>query len=70
MVRTHCKQKGLKIFIDLEGTEKEVSHEILDVMVEDLNRLIDKYNSDAWNWREISQDLVAPFAPVTRLKKN
>ena len=57
-------KKGLKTFIDREGvTERDYSFsaEMLSEMLHELDRLIDKYSSAEWNWRQTSNDLVVLF---------
>lgn len=54
-------KKGLKTFIDREGvTERDYnfSTEMLDEMLTELDRLITKYRSRDWYWRQTSKDLV------------
>ena len=54
-------KKGLKTFIDREGiTERDYnfSEQMLEGMVIELTRLIDKYSSPTWNWRQTAQDVV------------
>ncbi len=54
-------KKGLKTFIDREGvTERDYSFsaEMLSEMLNELDRLINKYSSAEWNWRQTSNDLV------------
>jgi len=55
------KKKGLKTVVDREGLgerDYNFSEEMLASMLEELNRLISKYSSSDWNWRETAQDLV------------
>jgi len=54
-------KKGLKTFLDREGgTERGYffSEEILESMIAELDRLIDKYSGDAWNTKQTAQTLV------------
>jgi hypothetical protein len=55
-------KKGLKTFVDRDGFEERnynFSQEMLDTMIAEVTRLIDKYGSAEWNWRTTAQDLVA-----------
>ena len=55
-------KKGLKTFIDREGIGERnynFSQEMLEAMIAEVTRLIDKYGSEEWNWRTTAQDLVA-----------
>ena len=57
-------KKGVKTFIDREGlTERQYSfsEEMLEHMILELDRLIDKYNSTEWNYRHTSRNLVELF---------
>ena len=57
-------KKGLKTFIDREGiTERDYnfSEEMLSEMLIELDRLIAKYSSTEWYWRQTSKDLVELF---------
>ncbi len=57
-------KKGLKTFIDREGiTERDYnfSTEMLEEMLNELDRLIDKYDSPEWNSLQTSNDLVSLF---------
>ena len=54
-------KKGLKTFIDREGvTERDYnfSEEMLAEMLTELDRVINKYSSTEWYWRQTSKDLV------------
>ncbi len=55
-------KKGLKTFIDREGlneTSYNFSEEMLEAMLAELDRLIQKYSGPEWYPMEISQDLVS-----------
>jgi len=57
-------KKGLKTFIDRGGvTEREYnfSTEMLAEMLHELDRMITKYSSAEWYWRQTSKDLVDLF---------
>mmetsp|Transcript_4218 Transcript_4218/g.6434 ORF Transcript_4218/g.6434 Transcript_4218/m.6434 type:complete len:324 (+) Transcript_4218:348-1319(+) len=54
-------KKGLKTFIDREGvreTDYGFSEEMLEQMIVEINRLIDKYSDPNWSWRQTAKDLV------------
>ena len=54
-------RKGLKTFVDRAGlneTSYNFSEEMLEAMIHELDRLIDKYSATDWIAMEISQDLV------------
>ena len=57
-------KKGLKTFIDREGIAERdynFSGEMLEEMLHELDRLIQKYSSETWFWRQTSKDLVDLF---------
>jgi hypothetical protein len=57
-------KKGLKTFIDREGLEERdysFSEQMLADMINELDRLITKYRSEMWYWRQTSRDLVDLF---------
>eukprot|EP01083_Nonionella_stella_P004774 13920_1 len=55
-------RKGLKTFLDRDGlteVDYNFSEEMLEAMLQELDRLIGKYSADEWYKLEISRDLVA-----------
>ena len=57
-------KKGVKTFIDREGLEERdysFSEEMLAEMINELDRLLNKYSSTEWYWRQTSRDLVDLF---------
>jgi len=55
-------RKGLKTFLDRDGlteVDYNFSEEMLEAMLQELDRLIDKYRGDDWSHLEISRHLVA-----------
>lgn len=54
-------KKGLKTFIDRDGVREvdyDFSQEMLEEMVKELDRLINKYSAPEWSWRQTAKDLV------------
>lgn len=54
-------KKGVKTFLDREGVSERhynFSPEMLELMIQELDRLIQKYGSSRWNWKTTARDLV------------
>ena len=57
-------KKGAKTFLDREGIEEReynFSEEMLDEMIHEVDRMIEKYNSTEWDSNRNAQDLVEMF---------
>ncbi len=55
-------RKGVKTFLDRDGlneSDYSFSPEMLEEMIHELDRLIEKYSAPDWNFMEIAQDLVS-----------
>jgi len=54
-------KKGAKTFLDrgMDTKSYNFSEEMIDLMLEEVNRLIDKYSSPPWNSKQTANDLVS-----------
>jgi len=58
------EKKGARTFLDREGIDERdcnFSEEMLEEMLHELNRMIRKYSSTEWYWRQTANDLVNLF---------